>query len=98
MKKIMIAILFISIALVIGEAQARPGCVPYAVAAEMLSVKHKERLVMTGAWQGGAHIELWRTVDGSTWTLLQVNAQGVACVGAAGQNWKTADEPEGEAI
>ena len=53
-------------ALIIGEAvQARPACVPYTVAAEMLTTKHKERLVITGAWQGGAHIKLWRTADGS---------------------------------
>ena len=92
MKKLWIIAPFILAALLIGEtAQARPACVPYVVAAEMLATKHKERLVMTGAWQGGAHIELWRTADGATWTLLQVNAQGVACVGAAGKDWRNTD-------
>jgi hypothetical protein len=94
MKKLPILIFALALAFAVGEAQARPGCVPYPVAVEMLTTKHHERLVMTGAWQGGAHIELWRTEDGATWTLLQVNAQGVACVGAAGKNWRDAEAPE----
>lgn len=93
MRKIPLVILVLLAAFLIGEAaQARPACVPYAVAAEMLTNKHKEHLVMTGAWQGGAHTELWRTEDGATWTLLQVNAQGVACVGAAGKDWRNAGQ------
>jgi len=36
---------------------------------------------------GGMHVELWRTEDGATWTLLNVGAEGVACISAAGKNW-----------
>ena len=93
MKKLLIIAFFVTLALTAGEVFARPGCVPYEVAAGVLTNKHKEHLTAEGAWQGGAHIELWQSANGATWTILQVNAQGVACVGAAGKNWGRYVEP-----
>lgn len=58
-----------------------------------LARAYGERPVATGVTSGDALMELARTRDGATWTLLVTSASGRTCVLAAGEGWRTQASP-----
>ena len=90
MKRPLIVIAMLTLALAGGQAQARPACMPYEIAVRQLAAKHQETKVQAGMARDGWRVELWLSEGGKTWTLLNVSARGIACVGAAGRNWRAA--------
>jgi hypothetical protein len=69
-------------------AWAEPACTKRADVMEQLSSKYSEAPVAMGLASGGGVVELTRSDDGKTWTILVTLPNGVACVVAAGQFWE----------
>lgn len=53
-----------------------------------LSREYKEAPSALGVANNGSVIELLRTTDGQTWTLLMTRPDGTSCVVAAGESWE----------
>ena len=61
-----------------------------------LAQKWQESLVAQALTNRGPLLELLRTSDGSTWTLIISQANGVSCVIMAGEDWRPVKpKPEG---
>ena len=61
--------------------------------------KYKEHPVALGVTNNGGLVEVLQSADGSTWSILASNPQGLACLVAAGEGWKMRiaplpDQPE----
>jgi len=69
-----------------ANAQNSP-CGPREAVATALEQGFGEERVSHGVLDSGALLELWAAHDGSTWTLLAVRPDGVACVVATGNSW-----------
>jgi hypothetical protein len=64
-----------------------------AVAAELLS-RHAEQVLFEGTpGPGGHRIVITAKPDGTTWTALSVNAEGLACVRGLGDAWTAGGRP-----
>ncbi|MGE5505671.1 MAG: hypothetical protein ACM31L_14720 [Actinomycetota bacterium] len=59
---------------------------------ESLARQYREAPTAVGVANNGSLIELLRTVDGKTWTLLMTRPDGTSCVVAAGEAWE--DTPQ----
>jgi hypothetical protein len=75
-------------------AQTPAPCGQTSAIAQELSSRYGEHPVASGMRASGGVIRIYATADGRTWTLLAETAPGMACVIAAGRNWKTM--PPGE--
>ena len=74
-----------------GSAVAQQGCGTYAGMTAQLDMKYGE--VRLGAGRSPTKIyELWASPDTGTWTILEVFADGTACMRVAGEGW-TVDPP-----
>ena len=49
--------------------------------------KHKESQAAIGVASNGNLLEVYATADGSTWSIVMTNPQGVSCVVAIGKDW-----------
>lgn len=76
--------MFTRIALVLLVAA---NCAPRELVAERLTSRFQEHQVSAGLLQDGNIIEVWRSEDGATWTLIVTRPDGVSCVMAAGTHW-----------
>jgi hypothetical protein len=70
------------------SGQQRPACYDYdelmrALESNAGETKHAQGIIK----KGGPSIELWRTSDGSTWTMLFIDPRGHACLIAVGEDW-----------
>lgn len=73
---------------------APPGiCFPRQDLLAALEKKFQEAPAGVGLSSGGYLVELLRTGDGGTWTLLMVGPGGQACVVDAGENWRELPPP-----
>ena len=64
-----------------------PPCGPRDALATALERGFGEQRLSHGVLDSGALLELWTAQDGSTWTLLTVRPDGIACVVATGNSW-----------
>jgi hypothetical protein len=64
-----------------------PPCGPREALATALEQGFGEQRLSHGVLDSGALLELWAAQDGSTWTLLTVRPDGIACVVATGNSW-----------
>ncbi len=63
-----------------------------------LADKYREVPVAVGVTNAGGLVEVLTTADGGTWSIVITTPQGMSCLVAAGEGWKTAKQPaEGEA-
>lgn len=64
-------------------------CSPQEQLFEFLAAEFSERPVAAGIINhGGGIYQLFKSLDGSTWTLVRVGANGEACGIAGGHSWQ----------
>ena len=74
-----------------AEAQERVPCNARDVLADELKTDHAEKPIGLGVTDAGKVIELWKSTDGATWTLLLTMPNGNSCIVGAGKDWMTAN-------
>ncbi len=72
-----------------GEVVAAPQCNDRDSMLEHLENKYKEAVVGMGVTPSGALIELITSEKGETWTIVLSMGNGVTCLLASGENWKS---------
>ncbi len=61
--------------------------------------KYQEAPIGAGVTNSGGLVEVLTTSDGSTWTIIVTTPQGVSCLVATGEGWRTLKpKPEGTAL
>jgi phage/plasmid primase-like uncharacterized protein len=76
----------------LAAAPAQMVCADRAALLESLARQYRESPTAVGIANNGSLIELLRTTDGKTWTLLMTRPDGTSCVVAAGEAWE--DTPQ----
>lgn len=84
----------ISAALVFGAAALAPPamaqstvCMPRDALTASLQTKYSETLGGGGLQSAGRLIELWRSVETGTFTIILTRPNGTSCVLASGAHW-----------
>lgn len=72
---------------VAAPAAAQSACAPHDDLAERLESQFSERAVGLGLSGRQRLIELYRSEDGRTWSLVATTAEGVSCIIDAGVAW-----------
>lgn len=71
-----------------AAAQGQMPCVPFDALRSSLAENYEEQPASMGLMTGGAaFVQLFRTVDGSSWTLVVVDVNGMACALGVGTDW-----------
>ena len=74
-------------------------CMDRDTALKQLDRKYQEVPVAAGMTNSGGLVEVLTTSDGSTWTIIVTTPQGMSCLVAAGEGWRTLKpKPEGTAL
>ena len=82
------------------DHQGGPACGPHDEAAKQLAEKFHETSMSQALTSAGTLLEVFRTEDGSTWTIVVTTPKGLSCIVAAGKEWADAnaaaapDQPE----
>ncbi len=89
----MLAILVGAIALLgygvasIIPANAQSTCSPRAEFIEQLGERYEEKPVAVGLASTGKILEVLRSKDGETWTIILTDPEGLSCLAAVGEEW-----------
>ncbi len=75
-----------------GPAQAAPQCDERTKVLRLLSDKYKEAPVAIGVTNNGGLVEVLSAGKGGTWSIIVTTPQGMSCLVAAGENWKTIEQ------
>lgn len=75
------------LALAATPAAGQQVCAPIEDLARVLREDHAELPVAIGDTRGGQVI-VFASKDGTSWTILLVGPQGIACVAADGVRWR----------
>lgn len=97
MSKIMTRPLLLAAALALAPPFAHaeePLCGPRSMIVGWLVSEFGESMVGAGINGAGIITEMWASPSGS-WTIVNSNAEGVACIASSGQGWETA-KPAGQ--
>lgn len=86
MKWITIAALIL---LIPGPALGQMICNPREEVLEYLEKKYKEVVVAGGVTSRGGLIEVLSEVGGGTWTIIISTPQGISCLVASGEGWRS---------
>jgi hypothetical protein len=70
---------------------AQPQCGPHQEAVDQLRDQFHETSKSQAITSAGTLLEVFRTEDGSTWTIVVTTPQGVSCIVANGENWQDAN-------
>lgn len=73
-------------------ALAQPQCDLRANVLEILQKKYKEAPVALGVTHNGGLVEVLSTGSGTTWSIIVTTPQGMSCLVAAGEGWKSMDQ------
>lgn len=76
-----------------ARAQTTSPCGPVQATLHMLQSQWSERPLWTGHLPDGCRLVLVTTADGGSWTVLIVQADGIACGAAAGTGWHPGGPP-----
>lgn len=68
-------------------AVAQSTCMPRDNLVDSLNSKFSETLAGGGLQTEQRLIEVWRSADSGTFTIIMTRPDGISCVLAAGQNW-----------
>lgn len=71
------------------SVQAQIVCVPRSDVLAHLAKKYHEAPVAIGVTSAGALVEVLTTGDGATWTIIVTGPNGLSCLVAAGEGWRT---------
>lgn len=71
-----------------AAADDSPVCSERTSVLQQLSAQYKEAPVAMGLANNGGMIELLRSRDRATWTLILTMPDGMTCLIAAGQSWE----------
>lgn len=71
-----------------SRAQAGPMCGLRADFIRSLKDKYQEHGVAMAITGRVNVVELLRTKNGSTWTMIVTDTKGITCIIGAGENWK----------
>jgi hypothetical protein len=69
-------------------AQASPACAPRTELLAQLLKGYKEEPTALGLANDGSLIEVLTSEQGSTWTIMISQPNGVSCLVAAGEGWE----------
>lgn len=70
-----------------SPAAAQAICASHEDMTELLGKRYKEQTVAIGIANNGHLIEVFTSVEGSTWTIIMTTPQGQSCVVADGKSW-----------
>lgn len=79
----------IAISLISTSAIAQAVCNKRETVLEHLAAKYKEAPVGMGLASNGAVLEILSSKEGTSWTIIATQANGISCVIAAGESWIT---------
>ena len=72
-----------------GAQQAQP-CASQEAMTRQLDQKYEEAIRGVGLQSNGLLVGLYRTADGTTWTIVTMRPDGLTCIVAAGKSWEDA--------
>lgn len=84
-----IAITILGLAFTPFGASAAPQCDTRENVIAVLASKYKEMPVALGVTHNGGLVEVLITESGSTWSIIVTTPDGLSCLVAAGEGWKT---------
>lgn len=90
---ISLSITIISLGFTPFAASAQPQCDERAAVISVLQEKYKESPIAIGVTHSGGLVEVLTTPDGATWSIIVTTPQGIACLVAAGESWRTMTTP-----
>jgi len=64
------------------------ACAPAEFNENILRDKYKEEAVAVGVTNGNSLVELWRSEENDTWTLMLRMTDGQLCMFSAGSGWR----------
>ena len=92
------AILFSLVALVAfllaAPAMAQGSCDDRTSVLETLARKYQEAPIAAGITSSGGLVEVLSDGTGGTWTIIITSPQGLSCLVAAGEGWRSVHEVE----
>ena len=88
-KKLLLGVGF---AMVATSAMAAPQCDERGSVLKLLAEKYKESPVAIGVTNNGGLVEVLSTGNGGTWSIIMTTPQGMSCLVAAGEGWKSVQQ------
>lgn len=67
---------------------ARPPCHDYGEIARQLADRYKEAPISAGLQANGHLLQVFRSAESGTWTILSTSPGGLTCIVAAGKGWE----------
>ena len=84
----------ITVAVSSSAIAATPVCIERSVALSQLAMEFGETPVALGLANNGAVVELLKSRDGKTWTIVLTMPSGLTCILAAGEGWTQDSKPK----
>lgn len=78
----------------VAQTGDAPRCMKRDEVVAALSERYKEAPAAVGVQDKNTVIEIFRSRNGESWTILQSFPDGVSCVVAAGTDWMSRDPVE----
>ena len=80
------------------QAQSSAPCMVRGDLVDRLSQKYSETMIGGGLQNAQQLLEVWRSEETGSFTVIVTNAEGLSCIVATGQHWQAAVlTPEGVA-
>ena len=83
---------FSSAAAAQSQSQGQNQCNKRDNVLTLLANKYKEAPVAVGVTNTGGLVEVLSTGDGNTWTIIVTTPQGMSCLVAAGEGWRSMEQ------
>lgn len=81
-----------------AQAQTVAPCMARGDLIDTLNKKYSETMIGGGLQNARQLLEIWRSEETGSFTVIVTNADGLSCIVASGQHWQAAMmEPEGVA-
>ncbi len=74
------------------SAMAQQQCNERDNVLELLAKKYKETPVAAGVSNTGGLVEVLTDIKSGTWTIIVTTPQGMSCLVAAGEGWRTKEQ------
>lgn len=87
-KRLLLSAGFVVVA---TSAMAQPQCDQRDSVVKLLADKYREAPVAIGVTNNGGLVEVLTNNKGETWTIIVTSPQGVSCLVAAGEGWRSMD-------
>ncbi len=77
-----------------GPPAAQTPCKPWREVAQYLGEHYSERPVAVGLQSDGSLLQVYAAPATSTWTLVSMRPDGMACLIGAGKAWELLAKPD----